>query len=145
MMRAKEHWILAAFLGLCVLVLLPLTSGCQQEPMQADKKVVRTKAYEAVTYFNQGVDYFESNDFEKAVEAYNKTIHIKPDYAEAHWGLGTAYQRLGRYSEAIQAYKQALTIKPNLAEVGHSEHQITRYNEALKAYKQAIRLCSGSS
>jgi len=79
--------------------------------------VVRDKAK---TYYDLGVNYGLSGEYEKAVTDFKQAISFKPDYADAHFSLGHAYDDLGRWQEAVEAYKQGLQFNPKDMEARHA-------------------------
>lgn len=90
-----------------------------------------------------GVSYYESGEFEKAIEAYRQALRLRPDLHESYYHLGMAYSSLGRYKEAVEAYNSAVRIKPDYAaayyNLGHAHSNLNQYGRAIKAFKQAIQ------
>jgi len=63
-------------------------------------------------YYNLGVAYYESREYEKAIDSYQKAIALKPDYYEAYDNLGLIYNSLNKIDEAIALFKKSLIINP---------------------------------
>jgi len=62
-----------------------------------------------------GNDYFDSRNYEKAVEAYQKAVKINPKNADVITDMGIAYRRLGKHNEAVEAFKRAVGVDPGHA------------------------------
>ena len=90
-----------------------------------------------------GVSYYESGEFEKAIEAYKQAIKLRPDSQESYYHLGMAYSSMGRYKEAIEAYNNAIRIKPDYAaayyNLGHAHSNLNQYDKAIRVFRQAIQ------
>jgi tetratricopeptide (TPR) repeat protein len=72
--------------------------------------------YDAEAYYNQGLAYATSGDYQKAIVAYKEAIRLKPNDADAHCNLGNAYARSGDYQKAIESLEEAIRLKPDDAE-----------------------------
>ena len=72
-------------------------------------------------YLIAGNDYYDSGQYEKAIEAYIKAIILRPKipkiytiggeyypYSEVYYKLGNAYAKLAQYEKAIDAYLKAI-------------------------------------
>jgi tetratricopeptide (TPR) repeat protein len=96
---------------------------------------------------NLGIAYADSNQFDKAIEAYQQAISIAPGHFKAWNNLGSAYSRSSQLDKAIDAYKQAIRINPELADtwnlLGVLYKDSNQFNKAIEAYQQAIRINPG--
>jgi tetratricopeptide (TPR) repeat protein len=72
---------------------------------------------QANNYHNQGIEKYNKQDFQGAIEAYNQAIKINPNYAEAYYQRGIVRSDLGEKQAALEDYNQAIKINPNYAEV----------------------------
>lgn len=63
-------------------------------------------------YLNLSLTYFNTDKFNKCIQAAEKALQIKADYPEAYNNIGIAYFYLEKYDEAIEAYNQALKLNP---------------------------------
>ncbi|HYP26376.1 MAG TPA: tetratricopeptide repeat protein [Blastocatellia bacterium] len=101
------------------------------------------KPVDAEQIHRTGVSYYESGEFEKAIEAYRQAIRLRPDSQESYYHLGMAYSSLGRYKEAVEAYNNAIRIKPDYAaayyNLGHAHSNLNQYGRAIKVFKQALQ------
>lgn len=67
--------------------------------------------------------YFDSDNFEKSIEAYRKALAIKPDNADVWTDLGVMYRRSGQPAEAVKAFDRAIAINPG--------HEASRFNKGV--------------
>ena len=67
--------------------------------------------------------YFDSDNFEKAIGAYQKSLAIKPDNADVWTDMGVMYRRSGKPEEAIKAFDKAIAINPG--------HEVSRFNKGI--------------
>ena len=67
--------------------------------------------------------YFDSENFEKAIWAYNKSLELKPDDADVLTDMGVMYRRSGRPREAIKAFDRAIRAEPR--------HEVSRFNKGI--------------
>ncbi|MBE9593934.1 MAG: tetratricopeptide repeat protein, partial [Proteobacteria bacterium] len=95
-------------------------------------------------YLSRGDDFYQSNEYELALKAYDRVIELKPDYAVAWYNRGFVLYELGRYNESLKAYDKAIELKPDYATAwnnrGVALGKLGRSEEALKAYDKAIEL-----
>jgi cytochrome c-type biogenesis protein CcmH/NrfG len=70
-----------------------------------------------------GNSYFDSNMFQKAVDAYQKALEIEPDNASVLTDMGVMYRRLKQPEKAIEAFDKAASIDPS--------HEMCRFNKGI--------------
>lgn len=63
-------------------------------------------------YYEEGQEYFQANDFIKAIKSYSKAIEEKPSYLDAFIGRGICYVRLDSNLAAIKDFDAANAIYP---------------------------------
>lgn len=63
------------------------------------------KPEDAISFFNQGMEYLRAQDFGRAIMAFNKALALNELYAEAYRGLAYAHQGRGE-TEAYHAFLQ---------------------------------------
>jgi len=61
-------------------------------------------------YFNLGMTYADTGEFDKALHSFERAAAINPENPDVHFGLGMLHQREGRPEMAEEAYLQALSI-----------------------------------
>jgi cytochrome c-type biogenesis protein CcmH/NrfG len=70
-----------------------------------------------------GNEYFDSNQHEKAIWAYQKALELDPNNANVWTDLGVMYRRDGKPKEAIQAFDKAIEADP--------KHEPSRLNKGI--------------
>ncbi len=68
-------------------------------------------------YFNAGVQYYESGQYEDAITYFEYCQQMDPGNAAVYQYLGGAYYALGRANEAVNAYEKALEFDPSNQEL----------------------------
>ena len=101
------------------------------------------KPEDAEQTYLAGVSYYDSGEYEKAIEAYKHALQLNPGSTEYYYHLGMAYSSLGRYREAIEAYKSTIKVKPDYAaayyNLGHAYGNLKKYESATQAFRRAIQ------
>ncbi len=72
-------------------------------------------------YLSRGNDFYQSNEYELALKAYDNVIELKPDYAVAWYNRGFILGKLGRHEEALKAFDKAIELKPDDAEAWYNK------------------------
>jgi cytochrome c-type biogenesis protein CcmH/NrfG len=89
------------------------------------------------TWIQLGNAYFDSDQHEKAIRAYQKALEINPNNADVWTDLGIMYRRSGKPQEAIASFDKAIAIDP--------KHEPSRLNKGivllhdLRDFKGAIK------
>jgi len=129
-----QNWILTVLLIL--FTLFPHSSASGQS--NGDQKPENAEQIRQA-----GMMYYDSGEYEKAIEAYKRAIELNPDAEESYYHLGMAYSSLGRYKEAVKAYDRAIRIKKDYAaahyNLGHAYSNLNQYDKAIRAFRQAIQ------
>jgi len=77
-------------------------------------EAVKLAPTEAKLFYNLGVAYLRTGDYEKASETIQKTIEMKPNYKEAHYALALIYIDKGEKEKAREELNYILTnISPD--------------------------------
>ena len=89
--------------------------------------------------------YFDSSNYQKAIEAYNKSLALNPNNANVITDLGIMYRRSGQPDEAVKTFDKAIKVDP--------KHETARFNKgivlmhdlkdiegAIKAWEELIAL-----
>jgi len=66
----------------------------------------------AETWARLGHAYFDTNQPDKAIEAYTRSLAIIPGNPSVHTDLGVMYHRNGQPDKAIEAFDKALALQP---------------------------------
>ncbi|MBN4006512.1 tetratricopeptide repeat protein [Nostoc sp. LPT] len=98
------------------------------------------------TLYQEGVNKYESGNYEGAVEDFNHIIELEPQNALAYNRRGDAYYRLGDYEQAQADSSQAILLNPQDANAyfdrGFAFSELGKYKDAIADYTQAIKLNS---
>jgi len=111
-------------------------SGLMQGPSGSRPPVAESrKAIEELTdYVRQhptdqnawiqlGHQYFDLEQVDDAIEAYEKALAIDPENANVWTDLGVMYRRNDKPEKAVEAFDQAIQIDP--------KHEISRFNKGI--------------
>ena len=104
--------------------------------MTDNARLVWKTELENEEFSNYPVSFYETKDFQNALDQYNKAVVSDPGFAEAYYHRGRAYTELNDFSSAINEYTKAIELNPN-----HEKAYINRgyiYNE-MKIFKSAIK------
>jgi tetratricopeptide (TPR) repeat protein len=70
-----------------------------------------------------GHQYFDADQPDKAISAYEKALAIGPQSADIWTDLGVMYRRTGNPQKAVEAFDHAMQIDPG--------HEISRFNKGI--------------
>lgn len=68
-------------------------------------------------YFKKANEYFDNDDFKKAIPYCDSTIIVNPEHQEAYAFRGVCKYNLKKYNEAIEDFNLALILVAGYAEV----------------------------
>jgi len=99
---------------------VPVASTQQAAPVapgQADRilaleREVAANPNNAEAWAQLGNIWFDTNKYDKAIEAYEKSLAIKPDNPDVWTDLGVMYRRTGKPDKAIECFDRAIAIDP---------------------------------
>ncbi len=96
-----------------------------------------------------GNDYFDTEQPQKAINAYDKALELKPDNPNVLTDQGVMYRKVGRYDKAVANFEKAQAIDPkhlqsifNLGLVYADD--LKQPDKALKAWSRYLELDSTS-
>ena len=91
-----------------------------------------------------GNEYFESKNFQQAINSYDKAICIDASQSEVYYNKGAALSELNNFKEAIEAYDMATKLNKNNYDAylnkGNAYKELKKNSEALKCYDMAIKI-----
>ena len=87
------------------------------------EKITAQNPNDASAWVELGNLYFDSNNYEKAIEAYNKSLALNPNNANVITDLGVMYRRSGQPAEAVKTFDKAIKVDP--------KHEIARFNKGI--------------
>ena len=110
-------------------------------PTATPQPTVKTSAD---SYFDNGMEYFDDENWSMAVEEFTLAIQIKFRLEDAYFNRGYAYNNLGQYQNAITDFTKAILIDPDYALYyswrGYVYSEIGQYQNAITDYTEAIEL-----
>ena len=100
---------------------------------------------EAVRFFNQGNEYFNSRQPDKALNAYNEAIRLDPAYVKALNNRGILKaSAFGQFREAISDFSRVIRLDPSNADAylgrGSCHFQLKEADSACGDWKKAFSL-----
>jgi len=112
--------MISALMLVSILVIIAVAfqahgAGTTKASSKKSKSAAEKRA-EANTYFDQGKQLQDQENFKKAAGKYEKAVKADPNYAEAHSNLGFSYRKQGKFDKAVRSYKKAIALDPKLAE-----------------------------
>ena len=66
----------------------------------------------ATVYYNQGIDYYNSNEIQNSINAFKKAIEINPKFYEAYYNLAKIQESYKYHNDAIATYEKLIEIMP---------------------------------
>lgn len=64
-------------------------------------------------FFEQGVKYMESENWEAAITEFNSSINITHSYSQPYGNLGICYANIGKKQDALDAFDKAIELDPH--------------------------------
>ena len=94
----------------------------------------------ALSYFKEGIKFFEKKEYNAAIQAFKQVVRQKPDYDLAHNNLGKAYYGDGNIAAAAKHYREATRLNPYLRNaynnLGTALYEQGATEEAKEKWKQ---------
>ena len=93
--------------------------------------------------------YFNSGEYEKAIECSNDVLKIDTNNSEAYNNIGSAYYEKGNYVKAIKYLNKAIELNPNNSEyysnIGSLYYKKDEHKKAIKHFNKSIKLDHNNS
>ncbi len=119
-------------------------SGSMKRSATTSKPSGGTLTKDLEIYYNRGVTYYESGDYDNAIVEFSKAIGINLRYSDAYYMRGNAYYKRGQYDQAISDYTKAIEINPGCDTAynnrGLAYHMKGQYDQAISDYTKAIEI-----
>lgn len=96
-----------------------------------------------------GNEYFDSQQREKAIQAYGKALQLKPDNPDVLTDQGVMYRELGEFDKAVANFKKANSINPkhlqSLLDMGVVYgRDLKDYDKAMEAFNRIVQIAPDS-
>ncbi len=130
---------LTILLGIC-LFCLGISGFAQQD---TSKTAVDTTQIDK-KFFNLGLQYFEQDIYEIAIQYFDSAIVYNQEYMDAYAYRGISKLEIGHYMDAIEDFDYALILEPGYAEVyifrGDAKFQMEDPEKACEDWYEAYAL-----
>ena len=105
-------------------------------------KAIKRNPNQAELYYNRGVIYRLTGNYDLALSDFNQTIKLRPDIGRAWLNKGMSHHELKQYEEAIDSYKEAAIRLRDVADThalrADALSRLGRHDESATAYQQAL-------
>jgi cytochrome c-type biogenesis protein CcmH/NrfG len=88
---------------------LPMTSE-QSQTLAALQQKTRTTPDDVNAWTQLGHLYFDTEQYENAIQAYEKSLKLDPSRPDVWTDLGVMYRRTGKPAKAVQCFDHALSV-----------------------------------
>jgi cytochrome c-type biogenesis protein CcmH/NrfG len=95
----------------------------QANQILALQKELTTNPTNGVAWTQLANIYYDTNQYDKAIEAYSKSIELIPDNPNIITDLGVMYRRSGQPGKAVEMFTKAATLDPS--------HEQSRFNKGV--------------
>ena len=87
------------------------------------EKEVASNPDNVTAWIELGNNYFDTDQYDKAIRAYQRSLEIQPNNANVLTDMGVMYRRTGNPQEAIKAFDKAMEVDP--------KHEVSRFNKGV--------------
>lgn len=113
------------------------------------RHLLKIYPHPAITYYNRGLDYHNSGEYDKAIDNYDKAIELYPNLAYSYYNRGHTEFKKGEYDKAIDDYTKAIELYPDDAEAfydrGIAFEALGRKDEAIADFWKCCNLARKAS
>ena len=123
---------------------LNATTEAERDRIKAELLEV-DKIFLAVQKFEEGNNFHDKYNYQKAIESYNTAINLNPNYAAAYYKRGKIYfYDFNEDERAIADFSKAIQIQPNYDDAyyerGNAYKNSDDYEKAILDFDKAIKL-----
>jgi tetratricopeptide (TPR) repeat protein len=120
----------------------------QQRIAEGEKIVAREPKNQQV-WVQLGNDYFDTDQPQKAINAYGKALEMDPNNANLLTDQGVMYRRVGAFDKAIANFEKAMQIDPKHVQSQYNlgvvyANDLKQADKAIKAWTHYLELDSTS-
>ncbi|MFX1451723.1 MAG: tetratricopeptide repeat protein, partial [Promethearchaeota archaeon] len=94
--------------------------------------------------YDMGKDFYNSENYLKAIEYFEKAVKLTPQLKEAWYELGLSHAALGNMEKVIESHKKVIEIDPEFKEawkfLGTAYLSQKNYQEAILSYNKVLEL-----
>ena len=113
------------------------------------EKIVAANPKNLSAWISLGNDYFDTEQFQKAIHAYSKALEIQPDNPNILTDQGVMYRKVGWYDKALANFEKAQKLDPrhlqSLFNIGIVyAADLKQPDKAIAAWTRYLQLDSGS-
>ncbi len=146
----KRHLLNLSYIIIFVIVLISLFGYTLGPPLwKAYLNYKESMVLMAREYYREGLNFFEKQDYKKAIEKFKLAISNDKKLTIAYYKLGEAYRLNGDIYEAEKSFKKALKLDPKFTKcylsLGLLFEENNKLIEAIKNYKTVIETDPNSS
>lgn len=98
-------------------------NGNKDSKIAALEAEVKEHPDNGIAWTDLGHAYFDTDQYAKAIHAYNKSLELHPGNADLLTDLGVMYRRNGQPEKAIKAFDRAIKANP--------QHEQSRFNKGV--------------
>jgi cytochrome c-type biogenesis protein CcmH/NrfG len=95
----------------------------RSQQLQALTRETTANPQNVSAWIDLGNLYFDTNQFDKAIRAYQKALGLDPKNANVWTDLGVMHRRSGNPEAAVDAFDEAMRVDP--------EHEVSRFNKGI--------------
>lgn len=123
--------------------------NAMEQRIAATRQLIEQDPQNVKAWIALGNDYFDSQQREKAVEAYGKALQLQPDNPDVLTDQGIMYRELGASEKAIANFEKASTIDPkhlqSILNLGILYGQdLKDENKAIKTWNRVLQIAPAS-
>ncbi len=120
-------------------------ASSRQQRIAAMRQLVDRDPTNVKGWVSLGDEYFDSQQREKAIEAYGNALRLEPNNPDVLTDQGVMYRELGSFDKAIANFEKASTINPkhlpSLLDLGVLYAQdLNDQDKAIKTWNRLIRI-----
>ncbi len=101
----------------------PPAASDQSPQLDALVKETAQNPTNVAAWINLGNLYFDTNQFDKSIWAYQKSLELEPNNPNVLTDMGVMYRRKGQPQEAVKAFDEAIRVDP--------KHEVARFNKGI--------------
>ncbi len=118
--------------------------GRHEESLRKLREAEKVEPDSLPLLYSAALEYFQMQDYQRAIQAFSKTLELKPTFAPPHYYLGVIYARISNNQAAVENFEKALELDPTSFSaafgLGAAYLRARRVDEAARAFQEAIRI-----